>query len=199
MAIGRPREFDVDAALDRALDVFWRHGYEGAALSDLTEAMGINRPSLYAAYGNKESLFRKALERYQTGRARHAEEAMAEPTARAVVEKLLYGTVDVVTTPDCPRGCLVVQGALVTGDGASAAAEETRNARRATELRLRERFERARAEGDLPATADPAELARLVCAVSLGMSVQAADGAGREELRRVVATVLAQFPAQAGS
>src|SRR6266436_2473813 len=98
--VGRPRAFDVDEALDQALKVFWRNGYEGTSLPDLTRAMGINRPSLYAAFGNKEALFRKALE---------------EPTARAVVEALLRGAVEQLSSPRHPQGCLMVQGALSCG------------------------------------------------------------------------------------
>src|SRR2546422_11461457 len=92
--MGRPRAFDVEKALDLALRVFWEKGYEGTALSDLTEAMGINRPSLYAAFGNKEALFRKALDRYADGPASYVREALNEPTARAVVERLLRATAD---------------------------------------------------------------------------------------------------------
>src|SRR5713226_3358653 len=88
---GRPRAFDVDRALDRALHVFWQKGYEGASLSDLTKAMGINRPSLYAAFGDKEALFRKALDRYADGPASYVGEALKEPTGRAVAERLLRG------------------------------------------------------------------------------------------------------------
>ncbi len=88
MPSGRPRAFDLEQALDSALKVFWRKGYEGASLPDLTKAMGINRPSLYAAFGNKEELFRKALDRYSEGPACHVREALSEPTARKVVEKL---------------------------------------------------------------------------------------------------------------
>src|SRR5438067_5604399 len=110
--VGRPRSFDIDKALDRALQVFWHKGYEGTTLSDLTQAMGINRPSLYAAFGNKEALFRKALDRYGEGPAAYVRAALEEPTARAVAERLLLGTVEGLTDPGHPTGCLMVQGAL---------------------------------------------------------------------------------------
>src|SRR5207245_2576808 len=110
---GRPRSFDLDKALDAALQVFWRKGYEGASLPDLTEAMGINRPSLYAAFGNKEELFRTVVIRYIEGPAAFVRKALDEPTARAAAERLLTGAVDLVTDPKNPRGCLLVQGALV--------------------------------------------------------------------------------------
>src|SRR3954466_15006944 len=105
---GRPRAFDERKALDAALKVFWRQGYEGASLPELTEAMGINRPSLYAAFGNKEALFRRAIERYVEGPAAHFREALREPTARAVVERLLRGTVDSLTDSRNPPGCFLV-------------------------------------------------------------------------------------------
>src|SRR5438876_1611267 len=116
--VGRPRAFDVDEALDQALKVFWRKGYEGTSLPDLTRAMGINRPSLYAAFGNKEALFRKALDRYAQGPAAYVREALSKPTARAVVQHLLLGAVEMATDPRHPRGCLAVQGALACGDEA---------------------------------------------------------------------------------
>src|SRR5712672_80887 len=111
MPRGRPRDFDVDEALDRALEVFWRRGYEGASLPDLTAAMGINRPSLYAAFGSKEGLFRRALDRYAEGPAAYVREALDEPTARRVAERLLGGAAERLTDPRNPGGCLVVQGA----------------------------------------------------------------------------------------
>src|SRR5215471_7179983 len=109
---GRPREFDTDKALDRALEVFWRKGYEGTSLPDLTEAMGINRPSLYAAFGNKEQLFRRVIDRYVEGPASYFRESLAEPTARGAAERLLTRSIDLVTDPQGPGGCLLVQGAL---------------------------------------------------------------------------------------
>src|SRR5882762_7096049 len=112
MPIGRPRAFDLDQALDRALKVFWRKGYEGASLPDLTKAMGINRPSLYAAFGNKEALFRKAIDRYVEGPASHIAEALEEPTALAVVGRLLRGSIDLITDSRNPHGCFMVQSAL---------------------------------------------------------------------------------------
>src|SRR5439155_5347763 len=124
MPLGRPRAFDPDQALDRALKVFWDRGYESASLADLTRAMGINRPSLYAAFGNKEALFRKVLERYVQGPAAYVREALDEPTARAVVERLWYGTVDLLTDPGHPPGCLIVQGALTCGDMADSVRRE---------------------------------------------------------------------------
>src|SRR5213592_3854099 len=108
--VGRPRAFDVDQALDQALKVFWRKGYEGASLPDLERAMGINRPSLYAAFGNKAALFRKAMDRYQEGPGRFVREALQEPTARRVAERLIRGGVELVSNPKQPRGCFAVQG-----------------------------------------------------------------------------------------
>src|ERR1700738_1733525 len=118
MSIGRPRGFDIDRALDLAMQVFWEKGYEGTSLPDLTSAMGINRPSLYAAFGNKEALFRKVLDRYIEGPAGYVRQALGEQTARAVVERLLSGAIDLLTDPRNPGGCLLVQGALACGEAA---------------------------------------------------------------------------------
>ena len=193
MAKGRPREFDVDEALDRALQVFWRKGYEGTSLLDLTAAMGISRPSLYAAFGNKEALFRKALARYAEGPASLCA-VLAEPTARAVVERLWHGAATLQTDPRTPPGCLAVQGALVCGDTADAIRQELIARRVATQAALCERFERARAEGDLPADSAPADLARFAMTVVQGMAVQAAGGASREELQRMIQIALRAWP-----
>jgi AcrR family transcriptional regulator len=192
--MGRPRVFDVDEALDRALRVFWRKGYEGASLADLTKAMRINRPSLYAAFGNKEELFRRALDRYAEGPAAYVGEALAEPTARAVVERLWGGAICALTNPRCPRGCLMVQGALACGDDSESIRRELADRRASLVEALRERFERAAAEGDLPAGANPTQLAWYAATVANGMSVQAATGASREDLERVAEMALRGWP-----
>ena len=192
--LGRPRAFCVDQALDRALKVFWHKGYEGTSLTDLTAAMGINRPSLYAAYGNKEALFRKVLHRYMAGAAEILRESMAKPTSRAVVEHLLLSSAEGVTCPDNPHGCLTVRCALSSGEAADCIRLEMVRCRADGESILRQRLERAQAEGDLPADADPADLARYVMTVHQGMSVQAAGGASGEQLRQVVATALKAWP-----
>ncbi len=192
--VGRPLGFDPDEALEAALRVFWKKGYEGTALSDLTAAMGINRPSIYATFGNKEALFRKALDRYSERMTDFTAEALKLPTARAVAERLMVGTADLLSCPRNPKGCLMVQGALACGEEADPIRKEL-IARRATgETALRERLERAMAEGDLPAAADAGDLARYVMAVMHGMSVQVAGGATREELQGVIDLSLRAWP-----
>lgn len=194
MSVGRPRAFDVDEALDQALQVFWRKGYEGASLTDLTEAMGINRPSLYAAFGNKEELFRKALDRYAVGPTSYVSESLEEPTARGAAERLLLSIAGAVDDPRNPRGCLMVQGALSCGEAADPIRKELISRRAQAQDMLRKRFERALLEGDLPAGSSPADLARYVATVSNGMAVQAASGASGDELRRVVEIALRAWP-----
>ena len=194
MATGRPRTFDVDEALDIALKVFWCKGYEGTSIGDLTKAMGINRPSLYCAFGNKEQLFRKALDRYAEGPGALYREAIGEPTVRGVAERLLGGIADALGDPRNPRGCLSVQAALSCGEDADPIRCELNARRAASEAAVRERFERAKAEGDLPADAEPADLARYLATVTQGMAVQAAGGASRDDLRRVAELALRAWP-----
>jgi AcrR family transcriptional regulator len=192
--VGRPRAFDTDEALDQAMHLFWRKGFLGTSLFDLTEAMEISRPSLYAAFGNKESLFRQAVERYFQGPAKYLQDALKESTARAVVERLLHGVVDLVTDPKLPRTCLWVHGALSCGGTSDPLQEEFVKQRARGQADLRARFKRAIAEGDLPSGTDGDALARFVQTVNFGLSVQAATGANRKELLRVVATALQAWP-----
>jgi AcrR family transcriptional regulator len=193
-AIGRPRAFDMDQALQAALDVFWRKGYDGASVSELTAAMGINPPSLYAAFGNKEGLFRQALARYAEGRARFTREALERPRAREAIAALLKGNADFLTERCNPPGCLLVQGIAGAGEHDKCIRAELAARRAETETLVRERLKRAKAEGDLPKTADPAALARFIATVTHGMSVEAAAGASRAELRRVAETALRALP-----
>jgi len=192
--IGRPRGFDADEALERALLVFWERGYEGAGLAELTEAMGITRTSMYAAFGNKEQLFRKALDLYTEGPASYGLRALAEPTAEAVVRAFLHGTVEATTRPGCPAGCLGVQGSLAAGDAGEPARVALAEWRRAAGKHLEKRLRRAVAEGDLAPGTDAGRLARYVMTVSFGIAVQAAGGVGRDDLQEVVDLALAAWP-----
>jgi AcrR family transcriptional regulator len=192
--MGRPRAFDVDLALDRALHVFWQKGYEGASLSDLTEAMHINRPSLYAAFGNKEQLFRKALDRYAEGPGASLRAALNEPTARTVVTRLLRAAIDMITDPRTPAGCLMVQGALACGDASDPIRQEVSARRIANETALRYRLVRAKKEGDLPSTASATDLARYIATIVHGLAVQRAGGATRAQLLRVMKAALRAWP-----
>jgi AcrR family transcriptional regulator len=194
VTIGRPRSFDMDQALERALDVFWRKGYEGASICDLTAAMGINPPSLYAAFCNKEGLFRKALDRYTERYDDLFHEALALPKARDGMAALLSKTVDALTDKSTPPGCLLVQGIAGAGDHAQCIRDQLSARRAANEKMIRERLKRAKAEGELPANADPGALARFVATVTQGMAVQAAGGATRKELNAVAATTMAAWP-----
>ncbi|UFZ03436.1 TetR/AcrR family transcriptional regulator [Bradyrhizobium ontarionense] len=190
MAIGRPRTFDRDTALDQAMEVFWRHGYEGATIAQLTDAMGINPPSLYAAFGSKEALLRAALDRYTARREAWMEEVLSAPTAREVTSRMLMGVAEKQTDPSNPPGCLLVQGGLACGSGSANVPFELAARRAQTEDHLRHRFERAKDEGDLASGADPAALARYVSAVITGMSVMASSGADREALAQVATVAI---------
>jgi AcrR family transcriptional regulator len=192
--LGRPRAFDTEKALDRALKVFWRKGYEGTSLSELTKAMGISRPSLYAAFGDKEALFRKALQRYEQGPTGFIREALAEPTARRVVERLLFGTAESICSVGHPAGCMLVQGALAAGDSAERVRRELAAHRQAAVTAVTERLRRAKKEGDLAADADPAALARYLMTVLNGMAVQSVSGASPADLRKVAETALSAWP-----
>jgi AcrR family transcriptional regulator len=194
VALGRPRAFDKEEALGKALKVFQRKGYEGSSIAELTEAMGINPPSLYAAFGTKEDLFRKALDRYVGIRKDFSREALNAPTAREVVERLLRGTADQLTEPQDPPGCLLVQGALSCGDAAEPIKDELCFRRVAEEVALRHRLERALEDGDLPAKCSAAGLARYVATVSHGMAVQATGTATRADLHTVVDAVMQGWP-----
>jgi AcrR family transcriptional regulator len=191
---GRPRSFDTEKALESAMRVFWKHGYEGTSLPTLTSAMGINRPSLYAAFGNKEALFRKVVDRYSERPAAYLRDALEQPKARLVVEHLLVGAIDAYCNPRNPRGCLLIQGALACSGNAEPVRKALVARRLEAEDMLRGRFERAVAEKDLPPHASPADLAKFVTALITGLSVQSVGGAHRSELERVAHLAIAAWP-----
>jgi AcrR family transcriptional regulator len=191
---GRPREFCMEGTLAAALRVFWSKGYEGTSLTDLTEAMGITRPSLYAAFGNKESLFRKALDLYEREKLEYVGRALAEPTARRVAEALLRGAVDNACSSEEPHGCLGVITSVACGEESQSIRDEVLERGKVAKRALIERFERARAEGDLPSHVDIESLTNLLYAVVQGICIQAGSGATRDELEKVVDTGLIMWP-----
>jgi AcrR family transcriptional regulator len=194
MPRGRPREFDTEKALDAALALFWRHGYEGTTLAALTETIGVNVPSLYAAFGNKETLFKKVVDRYLEKPASYLPTALREPTARRVAEKLFSGAINMTMNLHHPEGCLLVQGALTVGPVAEPVRAELSRLRAAAEAAVRKRFEYAIAERDLPESVDAAKLARYIITVIWGLSVQAAGGATRAQLKDVAETAMQAWP-----
>jgi len=191
---GRPRSFCTDTVLDRAMSVFWRRGYEGASLAELTEAMGINPPSLYAAFGNKEGLFRAVLERYDARRQALMDRVLAAPDSASVARLFLEGVANFSADMEgrSPPGCLLVQGGLSCSD--ADIPEVLAQHRAEKERLLRERFERDLRAGVLPENADPATLARYLVTVANGMCVQASAGATAKELAEVVDVALAAWP-----
>jgi AcrR family transcriptional regulator len=193
MAVGRPRAFDKEEALDRALQVFLRRGYEGASLAELTDAMGINPPSLYAAFGNKEALFRQALDRYTASFEDVTKTAMQAPSAREATELFMRGTIDSQTRRN-GQGCLLVHGALTCAESSDPIKRELLARRSENEEMLRERYDRAVQDGDLPANTDTAALARYVATVLQGTAVQAAGGVAREALYDLIEITLRAFP-----
>jgi AcrR family transcriptional regulator len=193
--IGRPREFDADRALDLALAVFWTKGYEGTSLMDLVDAVGINKPSLYATFGSKEELFFKALARYQERLTEAAAPSLSLPSAREGIEAFLRALATFQSMPGSPRGCLFVQGALVGN------AESQRVAKALCEIReqgvemFRACLKRAQKQGELAAGTDIKALARYFGTVSQGISVQAASGVSTKDLHKTIHLAMLSWPA----
>ena len=192
--MGRHREFDVQEVLDAALDVFWQKGYEGASYADLTSATGVERPGLYSAFGNKESLFKLALERYYNHYLAFFPAALELPTSKEVIKTLLFKSVELNTRYPDRRGCLGIQGALACSDNSESVRLAVIEARSNGEGILRERLERAKEEGDLPESADCAALASYICAVLHGMAVQAKAGFSKEQLEAVASLAINSWP-----
>jgi AcrR family transcriptional regulator len=194
---GRPKAFDPDKALEAALRVFWGKGYEGASLADLTGAMGINKPSLYATFGDKAALFRKVVDHYIRQQSRLWEEAFRLPTAKASVERVLNAAADALTAGKNPHGCLLVQAALSCGDEADCIKKELAAKRADSDTLLRVRLLRAQAESEMPREVDAAALSRFFSTVLRGMSVEATGGATRAQLQTVIDLAMKAWPAPA--
>jgi AcrR family transcriptional regulator len=190
---GRPREFCEEEALTAALRVFWTLGYEGASMSELTSAMGITRPSLYAAFGNKEELFKKALDLYERDKLAYVGEALKAPTARGVAERLIQGAIDLQTGSD-PKGCLGVISTTACGTEAESIRQEVIKRRDVVDAALLERLKRAKAEGDFPEHFSPEGLRQHLSAVVQGLCIQAGAGASLADLHRLKETTLALWP-----
>jgi AcrR family transcriptional regulator len=193
---GRPREFCLDEALAAALRVFWSKGYEGASMTELTEAMGITKPSLYAAFGNKEALFRKTLDLYEREKMAYVGQALAKPTAREVAEHMLRGSVENQTSSCEPRGCLGVISSVACGAEAESIRADVHERSKVAKAALIERMEQAKTEGDLPDDVDVEALTGFLYALLQGMAVQAGAGATRAELDRLVDTSMMMWPAR---
>lgn len=193
-AKGRPRGFCTEQALASALHVFWTKGYEGASITELTEAMGITRPSMYAAFGNKESLFRHALDLYEREKLDYIRCALDAPTARGVAERMMRGGV-ANQTSDCEaKGCLGVISSVACGDEAQGIRDEVIKRRASSKQAMLDRFDRARAEGDYDDSLTAEDLINYLFAVLQGLAVQAGAGATREQLDRTVDLALRTWP-----
>lgn len=193
MKRGRPRKFELNDAIEKAMYVFWEKGYDGTTIPELTSAIGINRPSLYAAFGSKEKLFDLVLDHYRHGPASYVDRALQEPTAAGVFRSLMSGVVELVTDPNNSSGCFFVTAALSAGNGAEKQRTELSRRRLRGESTIRKRFEKAIAEGDLPGDIDAAALAKLTSTYIWGISVQAVSGCKESELRQVADMAIAAF------
>jgi AcrR family transcriptional regulator len=199
-ARGRPRTFDRDEALRKAMNVFWRYGYEGSSVSDLTAAMGINSPSLYAAFGCKEQLFREAVAYYNATEGATAATILREAAiAREAIAAVLRHNAVAFTEPDKPRGCMIVLTATTYTEQSKAVHAHLADWRQANEDDFRARIERGIADGDVPAAADAALIAAFYNTVNQGMAIQARDGADRAKLSAVAEAAIAAWDGLVGS
>lgn len=192
---GRPRKFDKELALDTAMKIFMQKGYEATSITDITDALGINRPSVYAAFGNKEALFAQALGRYIQGPIAYLGEVLSEKTSRDVVRELLMKSVElIVSSAEQPRGCLAVQSSISSELAAAGIQRHIVNGLRQIEINIKNRFDRAIEEGDLPKDTDSWLLTKYVTTLHKGLSIQASNGTPEEELRGIVKIALKCWP-----
>jgi len=194
---GRPREFDRQAALQSAMELFWAHGYEGTTLADLQKIMGgITAPSFYAGFGSKEDLFREAVELYNSTQIAPLVKALTEgPAARDGIEKMLRTAADGICARKNPRGCLIVLGAINCAASNKGIEDFLRQQRAIREKVISQRLRRGIADGDLPASTDINTLASFYTSVVDGMAIRAKDGASRKTLHNIVKCAMAAWDA----
>jgi AcrR family transcriptional regulator len=187
---GRPIGFDKDAALEAAMMLFWKRGYEGTSMADLTQAMGLNPSSIYAAFGDKHALFRLAVKRYMEMRGQYAGKALEEPTLEKVVRALFDSTVEFLTTPGHPATCMTLAGAAGCSVEAAPARDLMREIRKQNELAMRERLLQARKSGELSKDINVDDYTRYLSSILAGISIQAANGSTKTELKRTAQMAL---------
>jgi AcrR family transcriptional regulator len=187
---GRPIEFDKDAALEAAMLLFWERGYEGTSMADLTQAMGLNPSSIYAAFGDKHALFSLAVKRYIGTRAQYATKALKEPTLEKVVLALFESTVAFLATPGQPSTCMTLAGAVGCSLNASPARDIMTEIRKQNEAAMRERFLQARKSGELSKDVNVDDFTRYLSSILAGLSIQAANGSTKAELKRTAQMAL---------
>ncbi|MFG3531365.1 TetR/AcrR family transcriptional regulator [Streptomyces sp. NPDC047917] len=186
-------------ALNVAMLTFWTQGYEGTAMSDLTAAMGMSAPSVYAAFGDKETLFQKVVERYMAGPGAYMQAALDQRTTEALARTFLHSAVEAVAGDDTPHGCLVTQSALAVNPRSVSVQKYLTALRENGVKALTDRLQSFANAGDLPPGSDPSALARLLVTVVQGLSIQAASGAPREELHTVADQMMLWWPRRADS
>ncbi|MCX4163022.1 MULTISPECIES: TetR/AcrR family transcriptional regulator [Paraburkholderia] len=194
--MARPRDFEEEEVLDRAMEVFWRHGYDGASMAELTKAMELSSPSIYAAFGSKRGLFDAVLTRYRERRAGHRQHLLGDATAREVAERFLFGAIEWLVDPDEPRGCLLIQAGTAIGADNEDVPRAIVTLRGRTKELLTERLARAQQEGYLAESEDPAALARYLLMVFNGLALQAAEGMSKAELTDSAERALMSWPAR---
>ena len=192
---GRPREFDQEEALDRAVELFWRQGYEGTSIADLRKAIGITAPSLYAAFGSKEELYGRVLEHYLAGLGRTLADALREEAdTYSAVKRFLFESARNFAGPKTPPGCLISCAIPTCAPENRTVADIAAGKRMGSVHTLRSRFQQAVKNGELPRGTDTEQLARFYGAIIQGMSIQALDGAGAKALRGIAETALQAWP-----
>jgi AcrR family transcriptional regulator len=183
--MGRPIGFDKEAALDAAMRAFWERGYEGTSIAQLTEAMGLNPPSIYAAFGDKKSLFQLAAKRYADGPAQYQAKALREPSLEGVIKALFRNTVEFLCDPGHPTGCMTLTGAMASGVDADSAKDFMAEIRRQNVAALRSRLQQARKSGELMAGVNIDDYARYLSTLLGGLAIQAANGISKAEMKRI--------------